>query len=97
MNDTKLKIKLKIGEYYHPMEIERSKEEIYRKAAKLVDTRFAAYKDKYKKVDDNMILSFVALDFALQYLTLEENKSPEVIGSKINELTGELEKFLKNR
>ena len=97
MNDTKLKIKLKIGEYYHPMEIDRSKEEIYRKAAKLVDTRFAAYKDKYKKVDDNMILSFVALDFALQYLTLEENKSPEVIGSKINELTGELEKFLKNR
>ena len=78
MNDTKLKIKLKIGEYYHPMEIDRSKEEIYRKAAKLVDTRFAAYKDKYKKVDDNMILSFVALDFALQYLTLEENKSPEI-------------------
>ena len=98
MDNNTIKIKLKIADFAHPMTIDRSKEEVYRAAAKLVDRRFLNYKERYKSVnDDNMILSFVALDFALQLLTERQNKDVDQVKEKIEGITQELEIFLKNR
>ncbi len=98
MDNNTIKIKLKIADFAHPMTIDRSKEEVYRAAAKLVDRRFLNYKERYKSVnDDNMILSFVALDFALQLLTERQNKDVDQLKEKIEGITQELEIFLKNR
>ena len=98
MDINTIKIKLKIADFAHPMTIDRSKEEVYRAAAKLVDRRFLNYKERYKSVnDDNMILSFVALDFALQLLTERQNKDVDQLKEKIEGITQELEIFLKNR
>ena len=97
MDNNTIKIKLKIADFAHPMTIDRSKEEVYRAAAKLVDRRFLNYKERYKSVnDDNMILSFVALDFALQLLTERQNKDVDQLKVKIEGITQELEIFLKN-
>ena len=96
-NDT-IKIKVKIADYTHPMTIKRSEEEMYRKAAKLVDRRYTNYKEAYKSIsDENMILTFVALDFALQTLKLKEEKDVDIINEKIENLTKEIESFLINR
>lgn len=98
MND-KFTIRIKIADTAHPLTINRSEEELYRKAAKMVDQRFADYKEKYKKVDltDNQFLSFVALEFAVKYLSIKENKDVDELGVKIEEITKELEEFLKNK
>lgn len=95
----KFTIRIKIADSTHPLTIERDKEELYRKAAKLVDTRFADYKERFRNVElnDNQFISFVALEFAVKYLTSLEDRSTETIGAKIDEITHDLEQFLKNK
>ena len=56
MDNNTIKIKLKIADFAHPMTIDRSKEEVYRAAAKLVDRRFLNYKERYKSVNDDISL-----------------------------------------
>lgn len=95
----KFTIRIKIADSAHPLTIERKDEELYRKAAKMVDTRFADYKEKYKNVElnDNQFLSFVALEYAVKYLQLNENRNIDDLGDKIAEITHEIEEFLKNK
>ena len=95
----KFTIRIKIADSAHPLTIQREDEELYRKAAKLVDTRYADYKERYKNVDlnDNQFLSFVALEFAVKYLTLNENRNIDTLSEAIEELTREIETFLKNK
>ncbi|MDO5571198.1 MAG: cell division protein ZapA [Bacteroidales bacterium] len=98
MND-KFTIRIKIAESSHPLTINRDQEELYRKAAKLVNQRLADYKEKYKNIDldDNHFLSFVALEFAVKYLKVDENKGIDSLGEKIEEITRDVEEFLKNK
>jgi cell division protein ZapA len=98
MND-KFTIRIKIADNVHPLTILRSQEEIYRKAAKMVDMRFADYKERYKNADlnDNQFLSFVALEFAVKFLQLSEDKGADAMGEKIAELTREIEQFLAQK
>ncbi len=95
----KFTIRIKIADSAHPLTIDRKDEELYRKAAKMVDTRFADYKERYKNVDlnDNQFLSFVALEFAVKYLNMEQDKDIDDFTAKIGEMTHEIEDFLKNR
>ena len=99
MDKDTIKIKLKIADFIHPMTIERSKEEEYRKAAKMVDRCFTNYKVHFNKsvTDDNMILSFVALDFALRFLAEKQNNDADLLRAKIEGLTREIEHFLQER
>ncbi|MEG1617284.1 MAG: cell division protein ZapA [Bacteroidales bacterium] len=95
----KFTIRIKIADSAHPLTIKREEEELYRKAAKMVDARFADYKEKYKNVElnDNQFLSFVALEFAVKYLSVNENRNIDAIGERIGEITHEIEEFLKNK
>ena len=95
----KFTIRIKIADSAHPLTIERKDEELYRKAAKMVDMRFADYKERYKNVDlnDNQFLSFVALEFAVKYLRLDDDRNIDALGNKIGEITHEIEDFLKNK
>lgn len=95
----KFTIRIKIADSAHPLTIKREEEELYRKAAKLVDGRFADYKEKYKNVElnDNQFLSFVALEFAVKYLSINESRSVEALSERIGEITREIEDFLKNK
>ncbi|MEG0947931.1 MAG: cell division protein ZapA [Bacteroidales bacterium] len=95
----KFTIRIKIADSAHPLTIERKDEELYRKAAKMVDMRFADYKERYKNVDlnDNQFLSFVALEFAVKYLRLDDDRNIDALGNKIGEITHEIEEFLKNK
>ncbi|MEG1585318.1 MAG: cell division protein ZapA [Bacteroidales bacterium] len=95
----KFTIRIKIADSAHPLTIDRKDEELYRKAAKMVDMRFADYKERYKNVDlnDNQFLSFVALEFAVKFLRLNDDRNVDDIGNKIGEITHEIEEFLKNK
>ena len=98
MND-KFTIRIKIADHVHPLTILRSQEETYRKAAKMVDMRYADYKERYKNAElsDNQFLSFVALEFAVKYLQLNDDKSVDAMGERIAELTRENEQFLADK
>ncbi|MBT3244399.1 MAG: cell division protein ZapA [Bacteroidetes bacterium] len=93
--DGKFHIKLQIVGRYYPLLIERKDEERFRKAAKLINDKVAQYKLRYKDKDNQDFLSMAALQFVLKELDLEEKIDERPVVSAIEELTDELEAFVK--
>ena len=93
--DGKFHIKLQIVGRYYPLLIERKDEERFRKAAKLINDKVAQYKLRYKDKDNQDFLSMAALQFVLKELDLEEKIDERPVVSAIQELTDELEAFVK--
>ncbi|MBT4401720.1 MAG: cell division protein ZapA [Bacteroidetes bacterium] len=93
--DGKFHIKLQIVGRYYPLLIERKGEERFRKAAKLINDKVAQYKLRYKDKDNQDFLSMAALQFVLKELDLEEKIDERPVVSAIEELTDELEAFVK--
>jgi cell division protein ZapA len=94
MND-KIKINLMIADSYYPITIEREKEELMRKAAKQVNIRLNAYRDKYKTLPPEKLLAMVAYHFAQDNILLQERNDTEPYSTKIKELTELLEKHFR--
>lgn len=82
MADT-LKIHLDIAGHKYPMMIERSKEELYRKAEKEVNAWVSTIESKYR-MDKKECLAMVALQLALQNV---ERTTARNIDDDLEELT----------
>ena len=98
--DDKFKITITIANMTFPVVINRSEEELYRKAAKEVNIMFAKYKERYKSQEtmgDAHFLSFVAFRFAMKFLKLNDTRNLEKIDGRIEEMTREVEEYLNNR
>lgn len=102
MND-KIRINLLMADETYSMTIDREDEEVFRKAAKLVNDRMNVYRSKYKpsgspgaKVyDQKDFLAMVAFNFACTSLKLEERNDTTPFTNKIEELTQELEEYFR--
>ncbi|MCP9612698.1 cell division protein ZapA [Coprobacter tertius] len=97
MND-KFTINLKIAGSSYPLIINRSDEELIRKAAKLIDVKLANYSerlgaDKKKTLQD--FLCMTALELSYAYLKIKESRDVDVLSQTIRELDEELERYLK--
>ncbi len=93
--DSKFHIKLQIAGRYYPLMIEREDEERFRKAARLINEKVAQYKQRYKEKDIQDFLSMAALQFVLRELEIEEKIDDRPLVSAIEELTDEIEAFVK--
>ena len=93
--DSKFHIKLQIAGRYYPLMIERMDEERFRKAARLINEKVAQYKQRYKEKDIQDFLSMAALQFVLRELEIEEKIDDRPLVSAIEELTDEIEAFVK--
>ncbi|MCC8186041.1 MAG: cell division protein ZapA [Bacteroides sp.] len=93
--EDQIKINLQIADAYYPLTIKREDEEMVREAAKQVNIRLNAYREHYKTLDTDKILAMVAYQFSLERLQLQDKNDTEPYTAKIEELTKELEQYIR--
>ncbi|RHJ92469.1 cell division protein ZapA [Parabacteroides bouchesdurhonensis] len=93
MNDP-LGIHLNIAGKSYPLTIERRDEEIYRKAELRVREVVALYQSRFGR-DMKDLLAMAAVHLALQNLQLKDKNDTSPFTEKIQQLTDELEEYLK--
>lgn len=67
-----LSISLPVAERTYRLMIEKAHEELFRKAAKLIDKRIKDYSGSYAYKDKQDLLAMVALEYATSYLQDEQ-------------------------
>ena len=93
--DDTLSITLKLGSQILPMKVAREDEYIYREAEKLINQRFAYYATKYPKQGNEMYLTMMALDVAVQLKGMERDTDPAPMLGALKGMLGELETALE--
>ena len=94
MGDDLISIKVLIGGRSYPLRVNWKNEEQVRKAAKLINTKLEKYMDTVSFKDHQDLLAFVALDFAVDSLKLENRASGSE--SELSSIVADLEHLLKN-
>jgi cell division protein ZapA len=89
--DDKIKINLRIGGNNFAVSILREHEEIVRRAAKEVESRYNLLMNQYGNLSKEQAIAKIAYDFALENLRLQEQHDTEPYDRKITELTQEIE------
>ncbi|MCD8030452.1 MAG: cell division protein ZapA [Bacteroides sp.] len=93
--EDQIKINLQIADAYYPLTIKREDEEMVREAARQVNIRLNAYREHYKTLDTDKILAMVAYQFSLERLQLQDKNDTGPYTAKIEELTKELEQYIR--
>ncbi len=95
MNDNeKMKIRLNIADGTYPMTINRKEEELYRKAATMINEKVNMYRERILggKREDYIVM--VAYEFAFELANKRWKNDALSYQKKLEELTQELEKRL---
>lgn len=82
----KLSIRIQIGGRQYPLSIAPEKEEVIRKAAKLLNERMKSYQENFAVQDTQDLLSMSALEIGVRLMELEQEKT----GMKNDELEKQL-------
>lgn len=93
--DSSFHIKLQIAGRYYPLIIDRSEEEIIRKAARVINEKVQQYQQRYKDKDGQDFLAMAAFQFVVSLIKLEEQNSEAPLVSAIEEISEELEEFIQ--
>ena len=93
--DDKLSIKVNVADRYYPLKIERRDEEKIRKAARMINDKVQQYKQRYLDKDAQDFLAMAALQFVTRVIEMEDRSEAEPLGKRLQELTEELEEYLK--
>ncbi len=91
----KIQIKLLIGDHTYDFNIPREKEEIFRKAAVLINNKLNKYKTVYPYQGNEKYMSVSLLDFAVRVLQLENETSTQPYNTLLADLTKEIEDVLQ--
>lgn len=91
ISDT-LSITLKLGGQVLPMTVKREDEKLYRDAEKLINQRFSYYANTYPQRGNEMYLTMMALDIAVQLKSAESNLGPvtDVLKGLVDEIESSL-------
>ena len=93
----KLVIQLLIGSHMQQITVRRDQEEIFRKAALLINERLNKYKTAYPNQVDVKYMSIALLDFAVKVLQMENNIDTLPFSESIERLTKEVEEVLATK
>lgn len=96
--DEQLGIHLNIAGKSYPLTIDRNAEESYRKAEMRIRELMNIYQLRLKNiVDTKDLLAMAAVHLALQNLELQDKNDTSPFTKRIQELTAELEGYLKGK
>ena len=97
--DDKFLIYLEIAEKSYGLWIDRKDEKLARDAAKQIRNKINQYRQNFAQsdVDVKDLLAMVAFQLSMNNLQLEDKNDTSPITDKIQELTGELEQYLKDK
>ena len=97
--DDEFLITIKIAErHVCQLRIKRAEEEIMRKAASEIERKIRQYRQRFSaeaKLDTDDLLAMVAFQLSLTNLQLENLHDTSPITDKVQQLTNELEDYLK--
>ena len=91
----KFVIQLLIGKQLYPITVKREQEEIYRKAAQLINEKLSRYEQSYPNLGYERYTSVALLDFAVQMLQLQAQKDESLYTETVGRLSSEIEALLK--
>ena len=94
--DDKFLIHVEISGKSYGVRIEREDEQIIRKAVVRIRNKIAQYRNIYSDVDVKDLLAMVAFHLSVENLQLEQKNDTSPFTEKIQELTKQLESFLKD-
>ena len=97
--DDKFLIHVEIADKSYGLWIDRKDEELARSAAKQIRTKINQYRLNFSQsdVDVKDLLAMVAFQLSMQNLTLEEKNDTSPFTERIQELTVQLESYLKDK
>ena len=95
--DDKFLIHVEIAGKSYGIRINRSEEQEAREAVRQIRMKMDQYRKKYSEVDVKDLLAMVAFQLSMTNLQLEDKNDTSPITDKIQELTGELEQYLKDK
>ena len=95
--DDKFLIHVEIAGKSYGIRIDRSEEQVAREAVRQIRKKMDQYRKKYSEVDVKDLLAMVAFQLSMTNLQLEDKNDTSPITDKIQELTGELEQYLKDK
>lgn len=96
VSDT-LSITLKLGGKILSMAVKREEEEFYREAEKLINQRFTYYANTYPQLGNEMYLTMMALDIAVQLKSAERDSNLGPLSDTLKGLVGEIETALAQK
>lgn len=92
---SELSIKLNIGGRVYPLTIDRSEEEIIRKAAKEIEENLRIFQENYSVKDKQDLLAMTALQMSTQLLRNSKTSPDENLLEKLNDLDTYADAMLK--
>lgn len=93
----KFVIQLLIGNQIYPFTVHRDKEEIFRKAAVLINDKLSKYQSVYPNQGYEKYMSAALLDFAVKVLQLENEQDTSPYNQSLEQLTKEIEDVLNEK
>jgi len=93
--DKKLSIKVGVAGRSYPLNIDRSQEEVIRKAAKMIDKKVMQYKQRYKDKDTQDFLAMASLQYVIKVLELENKADVAPVYNELKAMERELSEFLE--
>lgn len=89
-------IQLLIGKQVYPITIKREQEEIYRRAARMINDKLGRYEQSYPHLGYERYTSVALLDFAVQVIQLQNQKDESPYEKVVDRLNEELGQMLTN-
>lgn len=99
MEDNKsdnLVIQLLIGKQVYPITVKRDQEEIYRRAARMINDKLGRYEQSYPHLGYERYTSVALLDFAVQVIQLQNQKDESPYETTVNRLSEEISQLLSD-
>lgn len=93
----KLVIQLLIGKQVYPITVRRDQEEVYRKAARLINEKLGRYEQSYPNLSYEKYTSVALLDFAVQVIQTQKQKDQSPYEDVVKRLTEEIAQLLANK
>ena len=95
--DDKFLIHVEIAGTSYGIRINRSEEQVAREAVRQIRKKMDQYRKKYSDVDVKDLLAMVTFQLSVENLKLEDKNDTSPFTEKIQELTDELESYLKDK
>jgi len=101
MNESLLTINVIVADRCFPIHIKREKEESIRKAVKHLNELILRFKEKYPAGADSKIstvdyIAMAAVQVSMEYMNLKEVKDINLFAGEIDNISKELEDYLKS-
>jgi len=88
-------ISINVAGRLYPLNIERNREEIIRKAAKTINEKVSQYQKKYKDKDIQDFLAMASLQFVVKILENEAKTDVSPVLKELEEMEQKLSEFIK--